>query len=103
MKPLQLTIHPRPMYGSEPADLWDAYSDAMHEQQLIDHKRLTDAELAAEYWRADSDAGYAEERGALPNDPHWVGTWSREAPDCNDRQRALRRFATTPDYDEEQP
>lgn len=59
-------------------------------------KRLTSAELAAEYWRASLDLEY------VVSNPDDAGTWNFTAMN-EDVRRALilERFATLPHYDEE--
>lgn len=59
-------------------------------------KRLTGAELAAEYWRSELDL---EHVACIPDD---AGTWDFESQNSDVRRTlTLRRFATQPHYDEQ--
>ena len=93
-KPLELTVHPRRLVATGFVR-WngDGTSTDLHvEEWLIDgewvrgpfrtHKRLTDAELAAEYWQAFS------------------GVWDGHGKKARLRREVLKRFATTRSYDE---
>lgn len=65
----------------------------------FEEKRLTDAELAAEYWRTGQDEAYITE-GII-----WKGIcdgWSTSESAALHRSYVIRRFATLPHYDEEQ-
>lgn len=88
-RPLELTIYERctcemdtePHYaGKEGFKFWFAEDQAYH-------KRLTDPELAAEYWYARWDYSMEAEFGS-----------DIEAAD--NRLETVARFATTPSYDE---
>lgn len=60
-------------------------------------KRLTNAELAAEYWRADGD------QFAICEGITWegqVGEWPTGEKAALHRQRILEQFVTLPHYDE---
>jgi hypothetical protein len=62
-----------------------------------DHKRLTDAELAAEYHSADAGVWVVQCAS------HASGEWDDELIDATIRfRRILKRFATQPHYDEPQ-
>ena len=65
-------------------------------------KRLTDAELAAEYWRENADHWQANEfnNANLALDGC---TWPDDWEAINRRRATFRRFATTASYDEGQP
>lgn len=61
-------------------------------------KRLTNAELAAEYESARCDALLVQETGH-----YWQSiecTWSQDTERVHERERTLIRFATLPHYDE---
>jgi hypothetical protein len=86
-KPLELTVYPplkRPRYGNQ----IDPYREQWkRERKVIEAKRFTDAELAAEYWSAAEEA---------------TSRYFR-AMDADEAQRlegAIHRFATLPNYDE---
>lgn len=57
-------------------------------------KRFTDAELAAEYWRAEWTFQY-DARTAEGDWPNGLGLTAKT--------KAFHRFVTTPHYDEAQP
>lgn len=88
MKPLELTVYPR--RGREtyviPPPRFSLGAAAV--DRISQVKRLTDAELAAEHWRAK-----------------WTGEWAEHNSGLNDRRRAMlatvERFATLPNYDED--
>lgn len=61
-------------------------------------KRLTDAELAAEVWRAEADWRNAYRSAPMPQ----IGNWAHNQFDAQDRIHTLHRFATHPHHDEEQ-
>jgi len=78
MKALELTVYPKPRYA---LTTWQYQADPS--------KRFTDAELAAEHWRAK-----------------YTGVWAEHNSGLNDERRAMlatvERFATLPHYDDPQ-
>ncbi|MGN6653828.1 MAG: hypothetical protein ACTHJ9_00635 [Rhodanobacter sp.] len=59
----------------------------------LTRKRLTDTEVAAEYWRAELDWALITEGY------RWLGIcegWSADEASAKGRDQALRRFATMP-------
>lgn len=90
MKALELTVYPkleRPHRGDE---IMAYRSQFIDEQLIMQAKRFTDAELAAEHHRAK-----------------WTGLWAEKHGGLSDEGRAkiatVERFATLPHYDEPQP
>ncbi|QDG65816.1 hypothetical protein NIBR502772_05945 [Pseudarthrobacter sp. NIBRBAC000502772] len=90
MKALELTIYPpihRPRYGYG----IDPYREQWkRERNIIEAKRLTDAELAAEYWRSTWDAQSCYHDGS-----------DEDITATRKEYEALERFATLPHYDED--
>lgn len=95
MKPLKLTAYPRTDAGD--------YTDPEHGYRIhqedvevfVYQKRLTNAELAAEYWRNEG------ELNSLSEGYSWDGiTDGWPADEGKARDQALERFATLPSYDE---
>ena len=76
---------PQPHWGSFAYEDW--FTDRSAEMKLRDRKRLTDAELAAEYWR--------EAREFLTKCES-----ASERLDRIHRWTVMHRFATLPHYDE---
>lgn len=97
MKDLELTVYPQSGFGyTVPLRVWspvscdpeDDFQVTVSEddiQKRIESKRLTAAELAAEYWAAHGEAN---------------ATMTGNTPLRFSRRHALRRFATLPNYDE---
>lgn len=79
MKPLELTIYPKLERPRRGADIMAYRSQFIDEQLVIQAKRFTDAELAAEYFRQAGSRFETKSSG-------WLIT--------------LHRFATLPHYDE---
>ena len=98
-KPLELRIYPTPQPpGMTPEDevhraVWCA--DRELEWRLTQHKRLTDAELAAEMWRSRLKVCSRGNR-----DVKRVGHPCVEWRAAHDEYDTLHRFATLPHYDE---
>lgn len=91
-KPLELTVYPpleRPKRG---ADIMAYRSQFIDEQLVIQAKRFTDAELAAEYW----EHRYGNEVASGWASDYAIIKQSRE------RLETIGRFATLPHYDEAQ-
>ena len=117
-KPLELTVHPKRLVdsGFHRVEADGSFSALRVEEWLIDgvwvrgpfrtHKRLTDAELAADYWgvRATLEGGlitshdltvpWRNECAAIRDSMTPAGQRIREQVDT------LLRFATLPHYDE---
>lgn len=93
-KPLELTVYPpipecpQPSGWSFARDDW--FDDRTAERKLSGRKRLTDAELAADYWSAVVDY----EDSCKPS-----GEDMDHEAICNQVQ-TLERFATARSYDE---
>ena len=95
MKALELTVHGTRRIQDGP-DTTIVYYDTDYGRRVYDRradeisksKRLTDAELSAEVWRAK-----------------WTGLWAEHNSGLNDSRRAMiatvERFATLPHYDED--
>lgn len=86
-KPLELVIFPkleRPRTGAEIMPFREQFRT---ERELRLSKRLTDAELAAEYWKAAESVAFITAMGGTP-----IRAWRKLA--------ILRRFATLPHHDE---
>lgn len=105
MKALELVVYAKEpgRYGGEPRyhspdGLW-AYP-ASHVDGYAAEKRLTDAELAAEYhsWHAHMNKmQWTEEVLMQQGEPEWPEeTWDR----LGERGNTLHRFATLMSYDE---
>ena len=103
-KPLELTIYPHPNppmpSGLRDEKGWDAYYDAMEQrrQQFLKQqaKRLTEAELCAEYESARCDAMIQSATGQC-----WSSlfdTWPMDPAAIHNRERTLLRFASRPHY-----
>ncbi|MDQ4502167.1 hypothetical protein [Sinomonas sp. ASV322] len=60
-------------------------------------KRLTDVELAAEYWMARDDAGYRRHRVDMGSS---AGS-GLSADEAEDLERVMFRFARSPHYDQD--
>jgi hypothetical protein len=92
MKALELTVYPkleRPMWGHQ----IEGYRQQVRaESELREAKRLTDAELAAEYW--------APIWLTMP-DMDWDADYETCVKQMKDRAATLLRFATLPHYDED--
>jgi hypothetical protein len=79
MKPLELTVYPKLKWPRRGAEIEPYRKQWRQERKVIESKRFTDAELAAEYYR---QAGLRFETKSSG----WLVT--------------LHRFATLPHYDE---
>ncbi|WP_427017849.1 hypothetical protein ACQCSX_04340 [Pseudarthrobacter sp. P1] len=99
-EPLVLTVYPLdpsfPAGYKLPRDTRITYRAA---NKAAREKRFTDAELAAESWRAEADWRNAYRYAPIPG----TGTWSPSIYAADDRNNTMRRFATKPDYDQEEP
>ena len=96
MKPLQLITYP-PKNGFYTRG-HITYSDWQVDAWLVPDKRLTDAELAAEYWRASEiEAEHRLHRLRYGN-PHGYNLTKKLLHEAH----VLFRFATHPHHDEEQ-
>lgn len=82
MKALELTEYPRLKWPRNGAEIEPYRKQWRQERKVVESKRLTDPELAAEYFR---QAGSRFEARSAD----WLAT--------------LHRFATLPHYDEPQP
>lgn len=101
MKPFELTAYPR----TDAGDCTDPeHGYRIHQEDVevfVYQKRLTNAELAAEYWRAQDDVSCADDpSGSKPGT--WPNGYDRENGQFLDdaRLETLERFATLPSYDE---
>jgi len=110
MKPLELTIYPK-------VDRWVDWTmeflgkevkgssrecgyetpRGVFEGDEWPEKRLTDAELAAEWHKQDNHCGQKYEGYAIAHNGESLGSEEYEA----DKLRTTHRFATTAHYDEE--
>ena len=70
--------------------------DQTFRHEDIDAKRLTDAEAAAEYWRAEAEEADARGRSWFYEDPAIVNAERLKASLAADRARAWHRFAHAP-------
>lgn len=102
MKPRELTVYPLdpafPAGYKLPRDTRITFNKA---NRMAVEKRLTLAECAAEFIRAEHDwdaASFGFEGWALGT---WRGAYLGWAAVAEDRRNALYRFATLPHYDEE--
>jgi hypothetical protein len=88
-KPLELTIYP--MTCNHLGEVkYQAAHDGLHLEQvheLIESKRLTDVELAAEFWKQEAQVTTVEAMGGTP---------IRNLAAL----KTIHRFATHPHYDE---
>lgn len=101
------------MSESDP-EFWDMFIDEIvaevrsapgsisHAQDMHQaaKKRFTQAELAAEYWRA------LGEEWLITEGYYWeemCGRWSNDEADAITRTSTLLRFASQPHYDEVEP
>lgn len=83
---------PQPHWGSFAYEDW--FTDRAAEVKLRERKRLTDAELAAEYWCEEKSLGDVRD---------WIKTspgYKVLEPVLLERVLTLHRFATLPHYDE---
>lgn len=87
MKALELTVYPVLERPSRGADIMAYRSQFIDESLLIQAKRFTDAELAAEVWRQEAQVTTVEAMGGTP---------VRNLAVLN----TIHRFATLPHYDE---
>lgn len=97
-KPLELLIHPKPQHRNHVTGGWLWDCEACNTVITGPSKRLTNAELAAEYESARCDALLVQATGH-----YWQSiecTWSQDTERVNERERTLIRFATLPHYDE---
>lgn len=97
-KPLELTVYPkleRPRFGYD----IDPYREQWRrERNLIESKRLADAELAAEFHKSTSDFMSANSLHMLFEDAET----EEKLNDARDWMFAMERFATLPQYDEKE-
>lgn len=107
MKPLELTVYPR-VARRMPESIrddagWDTYYDGLEElrQQYLRQqaKRLTEAELCAEYESARCDAMVVLNTGRCWSSPYH--SWPMDKRSTLNRASTLLRFALTPHYFEE--
>jgi hypothetical protein len=90
-KPLDLKVYP--IWDSGFGDLYADKDDPQHPTRVdfeVYRKRLTDHELAAEYWMQYADLHYFTKDGK----PQTRGK--------HERRSTMGRFATLPHYDEEE-
>lgn len=104
MKPLELTVYP-PLDALEQKSVRLAKSTGLaifHTPPAgffeMKAKRLTNAELAAEYWRAQSDESVITEGYSWAE---MCGGWNSEEYETCQRAKTLLRFAALPHYDQE--
>lgn len=100
MKALELTIYPkleRPVWGHQV----EGYRKQVRaEIELQESKRLTDAELAAEYYAQDSKCRHEQWIETVRGDDDYTDAERAGQSQMYERLTALHRFATLPDYDE---
>jgi len=102
VKALELTVYPMTCnhFGEVK---YQAAHDGLHLEQideLGEHKRLSDAELAAEYYAQDSRRRHEQWIEAVRGDEDYEG-WERAAQSrMYEHLTMLHRFATLPHYDE---
>lgn len=87
MKALELTVYPKLERPRRGADIMAYRSQFIDEALLIQAKRFTDAELAAEVWKQESTVTTVEAMGGTP---------VRNIAAL----KTLYSFATLPHYDE---
>ena len=94
MKPLELTIYPLDMTFPAGYRLPRcSYVTRRAADRMAEEKRLTTAELSAEYWRASEDFGTVSEGY------RWdgiTGKWDPSETPAQNRLNTLERFATLP-------
>jgi hypothetical protein len=94
-KPLELTV-----YEVDPTEPSMVVVEGFWAYRPYDPaKRLTDAELAAEFWKSGSDHYAANSMHMMFEDDDTEQALS----DSRDFMFAMERFATLPHYDEDQP
>lgn len=107
MKPLELTIYPR-VTRKMPESIrddagWSTYYDGLEErrQQYLRQqaKRLTEAELCAEFEAARCDAMIQSQTGGCWQPLGY--TWPMDPSAIHNRAQTLLRFASSPHYFEE--
>lgn len=96
-KPLELVIHPKLQHRRHVTGGWLWDCEACNTVITGPSKRLTNAELAAEYWRAVGDESMITEGY---NWTEMCGEWPVSEEEAIRRSRSLTRFATLPSYDE---
>jgi hypothetical protein len=87
-KPLKLTIHPR--LEDTNLSAHDIHQGRLTTLRLAQAKRLTDAELAAEYW--------APIFIHFPDPTVWDRDYEGTSAEMSRRSATLHRFATSPHY-----
>lgn len=110
LKPLELTVYPAECHCYQAIDKCTGIMALHIPLECLLHgaratfqakkKRLTSAELAAEYWRTDADEWQADEYGDA-NLSEEGSTWTDRHADTRRRAKTLLRFASLPHYDEE--
>lgn len=110
MKPLELTVYPPLSRFTKQIVAWnleqgyEAYrgiSAEMHAPGLLamQAKRLTEAELAAEFESARCDSMIQSQTGRCWQPLGY--TWPMDSESIHDRAQTLLRFATSPHYCED--
>jgi hypothetical protein len=97
-KPLELTVFPRLERPRIGAEIMPYQEQWRREAALQGSKHLTDAELAAIYWQARDDADYRRHRVDMGSTT-FPGLSADEAEEF---ERLMLRFATIPDYFEDE-
>lgn len=100
MKTLELTVYPKmgSIYFDEQANCMWSTSMA---DGLAEEKRITDGELAAEYYAQDAKCRHEQWIETVRGDDDYED-WERAAQSrMYEQLTALHRFATLPNYDEE--
>lgn len=92
-KPLELTIY---SYEDGPWDLFGTYFNRQRADRMAEVKRLTEAELCAEYEAARCDAMIQSATGQCWQPLGY--TWPMDPESIHNRARTLLRFATHPHY-----
>lgn len=104
-KPLELTIYPRPIMKAHhqgPAPYLDMESGTLTSEHaanmLAGAKRLTEAELAAEYWAQVHDSQYAMTCELAAEYKQGREAAKRWGAQSTAKATTLHRFATHPHY-----
>ncbi|WP_104087081.1 hypothetical protein [Arthrobacter sp. GMC3] len=97
MKALALTIYPKLQYPRSGHEIMPYRERKLRENMLRKAKRLTDAELAAEYYKARAAYEKTKFNELSSGDDFTDERWAMVEEPLN----IIHRFATLPHYDEE--
>jgi hypothetical protein len=102
MKALELTVYP--IWDAGDGDLYADRDDHQHPTRVdfeVYRKRLTEPELAAEFWQACDER--TRDAGNILSGQHENPYAQKAFQTSIDRAKTLHRFATRPHYDEATP